>query len=279
MSEVQTSTVPNAPETPVSSGLSALAKTTAIATLANSLAYFVDLVLVLVFGKVFISALLILGLVTLVAAGVSFLRFRFAPAISALVVLASATGTFAVPINQYHITHPSEAATFIIDLIILAFAVAAVVAGIAATLQNYRSLERPTPPNLRLLLTSFTTFVIGMVVVSLIAAANPSTSTASTTTSGEPAVHMSPTSFVQNVVLVPKGSKLLLVDDGSYDHVLQNGFWQNTTQHNQAEAGAPTVRNVNINGGSVEIGPFTTAGIYHIYCSIHVGMNLTVVVQ
>ncbi len=28
-----------------------------------------------------------------------------------------------------------------------------------------------------------------------------------------------------------------------------------------------------------EIGPFTTAGIYHLYCSIHVGMNLTIVVQ
>jgi len=36
---------------------------------------------------------------------------------------------------------------------------------------------------------------------------------------------------------------------------------------------------MNINAGSVEIGPFTTAGIYHIYCSVHVGMNLTVVVQ
>jgi len=90
---------------------------------------------------------------------------------------------------------------------------------------------------------------------------------------------MSPTAFVQNVVLVPRGSKLLLVDDGNYDHVLQNGFWQGTTPHNQIEPGAPTVQKRDINGGSFEIGPFTTAGIYHLYCSIHVGMNLTIVVQ
>jgi plastocyanin len=279
MSKVQTSSAPNASKIPASSGLSALGKTAAIATLGNSLIYLVDLVLVLVFGKVFILPLLILGLVALVAAGIAFLRLRFAPAIAALIVLGSAIGTFAVPINQYHITHPSEAATFITDLLILAFAAVAVVAGIAATIQNYRGLERPTPGNLRLLLTSFTTFVIGMTVVSLIATANPSSTTSSTTTNGEPTVHMSPIAFVQNVVLVPKGSKLLLVDDGSYDHVLQNGFWQNTTQHHQAEPGAPTVQNLNINGGSLEIGPFTTAGTYHIYCSIHVGMNLTIVVQ
>jgi plastocyanin len=279
MNEVQTSPAQDTSKIPTPSGMSALAKTAAIATLCNSLVYFGDTVLVLVFGKVFILPLLILALVTLVAAGISFLRFRFTPAIGALIVLGATIGTFTVPINQYHITHPSEATTFITDLILLAFAVVAVVAGIAATLQNYRSLERPTPRNLRLLLTTFTAFVIGMIVVSLIATANPSTSTASTTTNGEPTVHMSPTAFAQNVVLVPKGSKLLLVDDGNYAHVLQNGYWQDTTQHQQAEPGSLSVQNLNIAGGSVEIGPFSTAGVYHIYCSVHVGMNLTVVVQ
>jgi hypothetical protein len=29
----------------------------------------------------------------------------------------------------------------------------------------------------------------------------------------------------------------------------------------------------------LECGPFTTAGIFHIYCTIHQGMNLTIVVQ
>lgn len=279
MSSLQTASVPGVPNTPTRPGLSALGKTTALATLGNALTYFVNLLLVLVLGNVFIPPLLILGLVTLVAAGISLLRFRLAPAISALVVLVAGIGTFTVPINQYHITHPGEGITFISDLLILAFAVVAVVAGLATTVQNYRGLERPTPRNLRPMLTAFTAFVIGMMVVSLIATANPPTSAASATTNGEPTVHLSPTAFVQNVVLVPKGSKLLLVDDGNYDHVLQNGFWQGTTPHNHGEPGAPTVQNRDINGGSLEIGPFTTAGIYHIYCSVHVGMNLTIVVQ
>ncbi len=279
MRKLQTAPVPGVSNTPTRPGLSALARTTALATLGNALTYFVNVLLVLVFGKALIFPLLILGLVTLVAAGISVLRFRLASAIGALVVLVAGIGTFTVPINQYHITHPSEGTTFISNLLILAFAVVAVVAGLAATVQNYRSLERPTPRNLRPLLTAFTALVVGMMVVSLIATVNPPTSAASATTNGEPTVHMSPTAFVQNVVLVPKGSKLLLVDDGNYDHVLQNGFWQGTTPHNQGEPGAPTVQNRDINGGSFEIGPFTTAGIYHLYCSIHVGMNLTIVVQ
>ncbi len=279
MRKLQTAPVPGVPTTSTRPGLSALGRTTALATLGNALTYFVNLLLVLVFGKALILPLLILGLVTLGASGISLLRFRLASAIGAMVVLVASIGTFTVPINQYHITHPSEGTTFISNLLILAFAVVAVVAGLAATVQNYRSLERPTPRALRPLLTAFTAFVVGMIVVSLIATINPPTSAASATTNGEPTVHLSPTAFVQNVVLVPKGSKLLLVDDGSYDHLLQNGFWQGTTPHNQVEPGAPTMQNRDINGGSFEIGPFTSAGIYHIYCSIHVGMNLTIVVQ
>jgi len=90
---------------------------------------------------------------------------------------------------------------------------------------------------------------------------------------------MSPTNFDQNVVLVPKGSKLLLVDDGQYMHVLQNGMWDGTTAKPLTEVGVPTLNKRTITGGSIEIGPFATAGIYHIYCTIHVHMNLTIVVQ
>src|SRR5262249_37100003 len=120
----------------------------------------------------------------------------------------------------------------------------------------------------------------GMIIVSLIGAANPQASTASANPNGEPVVHMAPDHFAQNVVLVPKGAKLLLVDDGSIEHVLQNGRWDTSgTAHPAAEPGAPTMRNVDITGGSREIGPFPVAGVYHLYCTLHQGMNLTIVVQ
>ena len=263
-----------------SPGRSTLSKVAAIALLGTSVAYFANLLLVLIAAQTFILPLLILGVVTLLGAALCFLRFRWAPAIGAVVALGAISVQMSVPINQYFITHPSDAATFIPLITILSFGLVVIVAGIRATLQNYRSPGASSPGNLRLLLTSFTTFVVGMIVVSLIVAANPSTSAASTTTNGEPTVHMSATDFVQNVVLVPKGVKLRLVDDGNVEHVLRNGFWKaDGAPESGVEPGAPVVRDVTVNGGSIEVGPFATAGVYHIYCTIHSQMNLTIVVQ
>jgi hypothetical protein len=72
---------------------------------------------------------------------------------------------------------------------------------------------------------------------------------------------------------------LLLVDDVSVLHILANGSWQNGTAKPASEPGAPTVNNVQVNGNSIQIGPFNTAGTYHIYCTVHQGMNLTVIVM
>ncbi len=97
---------------------------------------------------------------------------------------------------------------------------------------------------------------------------------------GEPTVHMGAVNFVQSTATVPKGSKLMLVDDGQFLHILQNGMWDSSgTAKNLTEPGAPTVNTGPVNGITVEIGPFTTAGIFHIYCTVHVNMNLVVTVQ
>jgi len=95
----------------------------------------------------------------------------------------------------------------------------------------------------------------------------------------EPMVHMGPSNFVQTTVTVPKGSKLKLVDDGAYLHILQNGSWVNGAAKTATEPGAPTVNNLQVNGSSVEIGPFTTAGTFHIYCTVHQNMNLMITVK
>ncbi len=107
----------------------------------------------------------------------------------------------------------------------------------------------------------------------------PSSSGSSSSGGGEPTVHMGVSTFVQTSVDVPKGSKLMLIDDGAYVHLLSNGSWVNGTAKPAKEPGAPTVNNLQINGNNVEIGPFATAGTYHIYCSIHPGMNLMVIVK
>ncbi len=107
----------------------------------------------------------------------------------------------------------------------------------------------------------------------------PSSSGSSSSGGGEPTVHMGVSTFVQSSVDVPKGSKLMLIDDGAYVHLLVNGSWVNGTARPAKEPGAPTVNNLQVNGNNVEIGPFATAGTYHIYCSIHPNMNLTITVK
>src|SRR5207302_1382519 len=43
--------------------------------------------------------------------------------------------------------------------------------------------------------------------------------------------------------------------------------------------GAPVVKDRQVNGGSITIGPFNTAGTFSMYCTVHPGMTLKVIVQ
>lgn len=95
-------------------------------------------------------------------------------------------------------------------------------------------------------------------------------------------VHMGPATFVQSSITISKGSKLTLVDDVAVPHIITNGMYDASGAPKPAkEPGAPTVNNVQFNtsGDSKDIGPFTTAGTYHLYCTIHVNMNLTITVK
>jgi plastocyanin len=99
--------------------------------------------------------------------------------------------------------------------------------------------------------------------------------------SGDTAVHMGETTFLQPSVTISKGSSLNLIDDVPVLHIIGNGSWVNNVAKPAIEPGAPTVNNVQISsaGQSITVGPFNTAGTYHLYCSVHLNMNLTVIVQ
>jgi plastocyanin len=94
-------------------------------------------------------------------------------------------------------------------------------------------------------------------------------------------VHMGETTFLQSSVTISKGSSLNLIDDVAVTHIIGNGFWVNGVIKPAIEPGAPTVNNLTFNsaGQSMTVGPFNTAGTYHLYCSVHPNMNLTVIVQ
>jgi plastocyanin len=93
-------------------------------------------------------------------------------------------------------------------------------------------------------------------------------------------VHMNSSNFVQSCVNISKGSKVTLIDDIQVLHIITNGMWTSGgTPITAKEPAAPTIPNVNISGGSADIGPFNTAGTFHILCTVHVGMNLVVNVK
>jgi plastocyanin len=93
-------------------------------------------------------------------------------------------------------------------------------------------------------------------------------------------VHMSTTEFVSPSVSIAQGTSLTMVADTFVPHFLSNGTWENGTAKPAREPGAPELEKVHIDGNSSgAIGPFTTAGTFQIYCTIHPGMNLTVAVQ
>jgi len=89
-------------------------------------------------------------------------------------------------------------------------------------------------------------------------------------------VHMGASNFTQNCVNISKGSKVTLVDDVQVLHIITNGQWVNSTPQLSVQPGAPTINNVNISGGSADIGPFNTACKFNVLCTVHVDMNLVV---
>ena len=114
-----------------------------------------------------------------------------------------------------------------------------------------------------------------IITVLLVACGNSNAS------AGPNPIHMSGTNFVQNSIIIKKGESITLIDDDLFvPHIIANGTWENGTAKSAREAGAPEVNNVNIGGNSsATIGPFTTAGTFKLYCTVHTGMNLTVIVQ
>jgi len=269
---------------PTRRSLPVLGKVTAVALLGQAIAVTVQMLITLLPHGTFMPGFFIAiipALPALLAAGFVVSRVRWAPALGSGVAFLTATLWLFAPDYQYDLTHPGgNVIDFILLVIILAFALVVVVAGVGATIQNYQSAEPRTPQGVRLFLTALSGIVVGMIVVALIVAANPQAGSASTNTGGEPTVHIGGAHFVQDIVLVPKGSKLRIVNDSSVEHILQNGRWSaNGTAQTVAEPGAPAVHNVDIKGGDVEIGPFTTTGVFHIYCTLHSGMNLTIVVE
>lgn len=93
-------------------------------------------------------------------------------------------------------------------------------------------------------------------------------------------VHMATHAFAVQSTTINKGESITLVNDSGLSHIVLNGSWVNGVAVPVQEPGAPVVDTGQIDSGAYGvIGPFNTAGTYHVYCSLHVNMNLTIIVR
>jgi plastocyanin len=164
---------------------------------------------------------------------------------------------------------------------VVAFALSILMLGslIGASLEILN--QRPSP---RWVFAALMSLVAGLMIGSIFIGAISSTqnaagATGTILTNGVPTVHVGAGGFVQSSVTLSKGQDLLLVSDSSVQHDLVLGQWQSGQPVTESEPGAPAVNNMILHGQNVTIGPFNTAGTYHIICVIHTNMSLTVVVQ
>ena len=208
-------------------------------------------------------------------------KFRWATLVATLVAAYNLYLVYVEPFVIESLANPKGPnggyGHFIGDVVALAAAILAFVGCLGATLQNYRG----GPRQAQRWLPAFLSLVAGMAIGALFigALAQPAAPAGLTYTNGVPTIHMDAGSFLQPSVTLTKGSSLILMDDSSEVHILANGIWQNNQAKTTREAGAPLVSNRQVKSSSVEIGPFTVAGTYHILCLVHPGMNLTVIVQ
>jgi plastocyanin len=90
--------------------------------------------------------------------------------------------------------------------------------------------------------------------------------------------HTLASSFKESCVDVAKGAQLQIIPSVTSFHNLDTGSWVNGNPVPMNEPGAPPIHNVQVTTSTVSIGPWNTTGTFHIYCTVHPGMNLTVIV-
>jgi plastocyanin len=180
----------------------------------------------------------------------------------------------------YSLTHPGADhlafASFAINYPLLIMVIG------ASAIKLAQVIRRETPHLPRwspLALGCVAGVIAGALVIGLITQA-PAAGDANASTAGTATVHLKAATFAPDIVALHTGDTLTLIDDMPIPHTLTNGVWSADNQPVPGtEPGAPVVSDVAVNNTTVTIGPFTSPGTYHIYCTVHPGMALTILVQ
>lgn len=229
--------------------------------------------------RTIIPPVLIESIAYLVCAGIVATGWRWAAILPLLAIPFFVLTNLLSGFPTYALTHPSDFLPFATETIEFTLSVMVLGASVVKLAQTLRRETPHAPQWMRPALTAFAGLAIGALLVG--ATAQPAaTGSPATSGAGTATVHLTANRFAPDIVALHKGDTLTFVDEGSVPHILANGVWIADNHPSPgAETGAPAIRNVGVNDKNVTVGPFTTPGTYHIYCTVHPGMTLTIIVQ
>lgn len=254
---------------------------TAIVILMTLTSFLVILGVIIRQPSILNTAGLMMLLVALMLAG-----FRWVPILaSAIGVLVLVIFSFVADFPLYHLSHPKDAygagvfpqisfLMFVAMSLIFWGCALLIITGVAAVVHNYTQRVRNTPYWFKTAMSCAIGVLFGAILLGLIQQPAPVSASANT-------VQLGAGSFSQTSITITKGSTLTLVDSGSFHHNISDGTWVNGQPVLAQQPGEPAVKNQNLRaaGATLKIGPFNTAGTFHILCSIHHNMMLTIIVQ
>src|SRR5262245_26100956 len=155
-----------------------------------------------------IPPLAIFTAISLLIAGIVGIGWRWAPALGALWSIFMIVGNSEDII--YNFAHPSNAHQFNFTVVTLAVAVVGVVAGVSATVQNYRGRERSTPRVLPFALTALIALCLGAILVAAIPQGGASAGVSAEVLSGLPALSVASSAFDQQEIHAKVGETIAL---------------------------------------------------------------------
>jgi plastocyanin len=208
----------------------------------------------------------------LICAGIVALPWRWSLLVPLVLLPLALIAEWATGHPAHALTHPADRIPFVAEVLNYSLILMVIGVCVVKLVQLLRHETLHTPRWLTPALTALVGLALGAVLVGMTAQSSAGATTAS--------AHMTASRFAPDIVALHPGDSLIVTNDGAAPHILSNGSWsQDNHPAPAAEVGAPTVNNVQVTSGSVTIGPFATAGVYHIYCTVHPGMTLTIVVQ
>lgn len=236
-------------------------------------------VLAMVIEGVVIPPVLITTLVYAVCGIVIATGWRWAMILPLVFCTLGILGDFASGFPQYTLIHPSaNYVPFVLFVINYPLLVMVIITAALKLAQTIRHEPLHAPTWARPALAAMLGLMLGALLIGVIAQP-PTESSAGVAKAGTKTVYLTPDRFAPDIIALHKGDTLTIVDDAPVPHTITNGAWSGDNKPVPGvEPGAPIIKNVDLNN-TATVGPFTTAGTYHIYCTIHPGMSLTIIVQ